>query len=234
MVCPTNASMVPSGDSTAAAPWLIVARAVPAPNSRLMRIGEAGGGWRQGAQSRRVATARPAPTTASAHGTTREAFDWTGARAGAASSSGHAADQIVNLYPRLADGLQATFRVLLEASPDQSSKCSGRGRRQRRPFRIALEHRRQDVGDLLAVERAGAGDHLEQDNAEGPDVRAVIDDFPAIWPDRASNAQRHFSLVAVNYTAADVASRLVLRGSPPAGKRAGSSRHLTPRASSFC
>jgi hypothetical protein len=52
----------------------------------------------------------------------------------------HAADQIVNLDPRLADGLQATLRIFLEASPDQSSKGSGRGRRQRGPFRIALEH----------------------------------------------------------------------------------------------
>ena len=73
------------------------------------------------------------------------------------------------------DVAEALLRILREAARDElpdGRRCS---RRQLREIRIALDDFREDFRDVLALERALASQHLNQDDAEGPDIGAPID-----------------------------------------------------------
>jgi len=61
----------------------------------------------------------------------------------------------------------------------ETASCEGSNRwrhigRQGVPVRFTLEDARQDVGGIVALERPCAGQHLEEDAAEGPDVAAFV------------------------------------------------------------
>ena len=68
--------------------------------------------------------------------------------------------------------------VLLQAAGQQSSKPRGHGR-QRAPVGLLADDRDDDVGRVLTGKRPTARQHLEQDDAEGPDVGAAIHRLPA-------------------------------------------------------
>ena len=77
--------------------------------------------------------------------------------------------------PRLADVAEPGLGVALEAALEQPAEARrGRGGK-RSPGDRLLDHRGQDVRDRLAVEEPAAGQHLEQHDAEGPDVGALVD-----------------------------------------------------------
>ena len=50
----------------------------------------------------------------------------------------------------------------------------GRARRQRRPVRLFRQDVRQRLGDVFALERQLPGQHLEDDDAERPEVGALV------------------------------------------------------------
>ena len=77
------------------------------------------------------------------------------------------------------DPLEAPARILFEATPHQRTGDSAGVRRQRVPIRLARDDRRQRVGHRLSVERARAGEHFIQDDAERPDVGATVDALSA-------------------------------------------------------
>jgi hypothetical protein len=47
------------------------------------------------------------------------------------------------------------------------------------PVRVALQHAREHLSDAVAIERAPAGEHLEQHAAKCPDVGARVDRLTA-------------------------------------------------------
>ncbi len=87
--------------------------------------------------------------------------------------------QFVEHDTRLADVAQAPFRVAIETALEQASQPRGRVDGQRIPVDLLAQHRGEHVGTLLAREYAPAGQHLENDEAEGPDVDPAIDDLAA-------------------------------------------------------
>jgi hypothetical protein len=81
--------------------------------------------------------------------------------------------------PRLADVAQPGLRVALEATLEQAAYASGCRRRQRAPRQRLLDDGREHVGHRLAVEQTPARQHLEQHDAERPDVGALVDRLSA-------------------------------------------------------
>ena len=75
---------------------------------------------------------------------------------------------------RLADVAQAVPRVAIEAPPQQALDARRRLGRQRRPIDLARQDRREYVRHGLAVEEPLAREHLEEHDAEGPDVGALV------------------------------------------------------------
>ena len=75
----------------------------------------------------------------------------------------------------VADIAEALFRILFETSPKEGAEL----RRDAGKIRLRFEHRRQRVGDRIALVQLLAGQQLIHDDAEGPDVRALIHHFAA-------------------------------------------------------
>ena len=77
---------------------------------------------------------------------------------------------------RLADVAQAPLRVALEAAARAGAGGGGgvaAGRAAQ--SELALQDGREHVADRLALEEPAAGQHLEEHDAEGPDVGALVD-----------------------------------------------------------
>ena len=72
----------------------------------------------------------------------------------------------------VADGLHPLLRILVQAPPDGTSSKRRKAARQPRPVRLSREHRRQHLRHIVAGKGSRARQHLEEDDAEGPDVRA--------------------------------------------------------------
>ena len=86
---------------------------------------------------------------------------------------------VEQLQPRVARMSQPQVGVLLQATAEQPLNAWRRVGRELLPPRLVPQDRRQDVRDGLAVERRRAREHLEQHDAEGPDVGARIHGVPA-------------------------------------------------------
>ena len=107
------------------------------------------------------------------------------ARAAAASGQGERGVPVADgasTAPGLARAIRASpmsrSRALGSRSRQRSSSAAEarRGRwRGAHPGDRLLDDRGQDVRDRLAVEEPAAGQHLEQHDAEGPDVGALVD-----------------------------------------------------------
>ena len=85
----------------------------------------------------------------------------------------------VQLEADIPDVTAALLRVALEAAPEHVSDRAGNGRGQRRPVRLARELSGQHFAHCLAGEELLTGEHLEQHDAEGPDVGALVDRLAA-------------------------------------------------------
>ena len=85
---------------------------------------------------------------------------------------------IVELQSRIADVLEPEPSILLQAARQQPANLDRRVGRKPRHRRIRFHDRRQRFGDIVAAERAHAGQHLEEHAAKRPDVGAAIDDAP--------------------------------------------------------
>ena len=86
---------------------------------------------------------------------------------------------LFQFQPRVGDGAQTLARILLEAAAQQPADRRRRLGRQRVPVRLRLEDGRQHLRQVVAREAARTGQHLVEDDAEGPDVGAPIDRLAA-------------------------------------------------------
>ena len=86
---------------------------------------------------------------------------------------------LLELEPRIADRTQPLARIFLETAAQQPADRRRRALRKRLPVRLGLEHGGEHLRHVVAVERAGAGQHLVEDDAEGPDVGAPVDRLAA-------------------------------------------------------
>jgi hypothetical protein len=77
----------------------------------------------------------------------------------------------------VADVAHSLLAVFLQAAAQHGDDSRRHGGRQRRPVRIALQHRREHVRQRLAGEDGAARQHLEDHDAEGPHVAAFVDRF---------------------------------------------------------
>ena len=75
----------------------------------------------------------------------------------------------------VADVAQSAFRIALEAARQQRSDVGRHRGRQRREVRLAREDERYRVRHGLGRKQVPAGQHLEQQHAKRPDVRAFVD-----------------------------------------------------------
>ena len=97
------------------------------------------------------------------------------ARAAAAVSRARRLRQLALELPARVRGVaQAPLGVLLEAALEQVVDALRRRRRQRLPLGLAGEDGGERVGGRRAAERPPAGEHLEEDAAEAPDVGAAV------------------------------------------------------------
>ena len=77
-------------------------------------------------------------------------------------------------HARLADVAQARFGSR-SRQRSSSARSAAACRPAARPVDVLPQHRGQHVGDVVAVEGAPARQHLVDDDAERPDVRALVD-----------------------------------------------------------
>jgi hypothetical protein len=121
----------------------------------------------------RAASAPPsAAATMSAAGTSH------GTRAGhgvgRVSSGADISVDVRSDQPRIRRVVKTILRIPLETAAQQAAKfvrCVGR---QLRPVDVLAQHRGNRVGRGVALERPMARDHLVDDDAERPDVRALV------------------------------------------------------------
>ena len=138
------------------------------------RVTARGGAGRSRGDSQRPAAAEARATSASAsHGRGRPPRHG-GARRLWHDGRGVAGRRVAEGDARFPDVPQAELGVALEAAAEQLSYRVGRAGRQRAPIRLRLQHGRERVAHRLAFEEPAAGQHLEQQDAEGPDVRALV------------------------------------------------------------
>jgi len=79
-----------------------------------------------------------------------------------------------------ADIAEAQLGVLAQAALDESAHARRRILRERVEIGLAADDRGERIGDrLAAAEEHGAGEHLVEDDAEGPDIGAAIDGLAA-------------------------------------------------------
>ena len=76
---------------------------------------------------------------------------------------------------RFADVAQPAFRIPVEAAREQAPDDVGRARRQPLPLGLARDDGRERVRDCLLVEQPRPRQHLEEHDAEGPHVSALVD-----------------------------------------------------------
>jgi hypothetical protein len=76
---------------------------------------------------------------------------------------------------RIADVAQPLPAVALEAALQQTPDTCRRARGQQRPVDLLPQHRGERVAHRLASEQLSSRQHLEQHDAERPDVRAFVD-----------------------------------------------------------
>jgi hypothetical protein len=86
---------------------------------------------------------------------------------------------LLELQSGIADRTETSPRILLETPAQESRDRRRQVCGQLVPSRIVFQHTCQRDRDVIAVECAAAGQHLVEDDAEGPDIGAAIDDLAA-------------------------------------------------------
>src|SRR6516225_264608 len=79
-----------------------------------------------------------------------------------------------NGNPSFTDRLETLPWVFHETSLHERAKRRGYTRWQRRPVRLAINHPREYLGDILAWKRRSPAQHLEQHGTERPNVAAFV------------------------------------------------------------
>ncbi len=85
----------------------------------------------------------------------------------------------VDLEPGVGNVVKPPRRLAVEATLQEPADGGRRRGRKRRPARLGLQNCRERVGDRLSLERLAPGQHLVENGAEGPDIRPLVDGFPA-------------------------------------------------------
>ena len=85
------------------------------------------------------------------------------------------AQQLVERDARVGDVVQPVLRIAFEAAGEQPAQLPGKRRGQRLPVDLLPQHGREHVADGLAGEELPPGQHLVEEDAEGPDVRTLVD-----------------------------------------------------------
>jgi hypothetical protein len=78
-------------------------------------------------------------------------------------------------HSRVADVAQPLARIALQAPVDERLETIGHAAVAGFP----RQHEGERVADGRSLERRRAGDHFMRDNAERPDIRALVDGLPA-------------------------------------------------------
>ena len=87
--------------------------------------------------------------------------------------------QLVDRDPRVADIVQTVLGVALEAASEQAPQLPWDRRGQRLPVDLLPQNRSEHVAHGVAGEERTAGEHLVEQDAEGPDVGALVDRLAA-------------------------------------------------------
>jgi hypothetical protein len=87
--------------------------------------------------------------------------------------------QILDLDARLTHRLQSPFGIFLQTAAQKAAKTRRHGDGHRVPIGLLQHHRRQRDGEVVSLERASAGQHFKHDGTERPDIRTLVNDFPA-------------------------------------------------------
>ena len=90
----------------------------------------------------------------------------------------HAGDDLIEHETCVADIAQALLRIALEARASSGDSRGGVSAGSAFQSGVARQHRGERVGHVLALERAPAGQHLVEHEAERPDVGALVDGLP--------------------------------------------------------
>ena len=179
--CATNASVVPSGDSMAAAPSVRRQRRVGAdagqqPCAALARRCRHGAHSTSSRDERGAEHASNRPRQrACSIGTACVVVGWRRHRrwrAGAVNASS------ISSRASAAESSRR-FAILLEAAPQQSANRRGRARRQRASSPVRCVSTAASTCDTVSPVNTGrARQHLEQHDAERPEVAALVDGLP--------------------------------------------------------
>ena len=89
-----------------------------------------------------------------------------------------AAQHAIDGETRVTDVAQALAGIPLEAAPHELAQAGWRAGRQGCDVDLGHDHAGEDVGRRLPDEEPAPGEHLEEDDAEGPDVGPPIDPLP--------------------------------------------------------
>ena len=152
---PTGTSSVPSGAGIAAR----TRGAASGPDGRTTR--------RQAQRQGDGRDERQAP---------RRAATWDGLRGGRFEARvAGPARRLQELDPRVRDVVEAVLRVAFEAAAQEPADRGGGAGGQLREVDLVLEHAGERVGHRVGGEERPAGEHLVEDDAERPDVGALVD-----------------------------------------------------------
>src|SRR5207247_1436324 len=81
---------------------------------------------------------------------------------------------LANGYPYLADVAQASLDIAVEAARDRRADDARGFFRECADVNRRAQHVGQRMGNSLAAEQALPAEHLEKDDAEAPDVGALV------------------------------------------------------------
>jgi hypothetical protein len=132
-----------------------------------------------------------------------------------------------DLESRVRDLSVTVGRILLEAALEHEPHAGVQSRRQPAPLRLAGDERRNNVGHAPPGPRLTACQHLEQNAAEGPDIRLLRRHFAArlFGGHVARRPQNHAGARPRNAQGRRV-SQAVIRGSGVGGFRQAEVEHL--------
>src|SRR6478735_8763827 len=89
-------------------------------------------------------------------------------------ASGRMASEMIEYKHRRRDVCHSVTAILGQTTLQKRTKWLWHACRQRGPLRFPLQHAREHINRVLAIERAPPREHFEQDATERPDVTAFI------------------------------------------------------------
>ena len=167
-----NTTRVPSG--LTAMPEVCWIASPPVVRGRARRTTRSSGA-RPSRRAARPPARAPSRIPATMAATQRPRRSGPGARLATRPLVGPGLRRLLEVQPGVRDVAQAPLRIALEAATKQAPEPRRRPGREGLPVRLAGEHGGEHVAHRLALEEAPSGEHLVDENAEGPDVRPPVD-----------------------------------------------------------